>query len=97
MTCPPELATTLLDLIQTAALRIRAAGWRGDAAACANEADHIHNLPGLLREFSMDRLQYYWSAEKPSYVARGGDGRAFEPIWDKLNSWMEREAVPAVG
>ncbi len=97
MTCPPELATMLLDLIETAALRIRAAGWRGDAAACANEADHIHNLPALLRDYSIDRLHYYWSAERPSYLARGGDVRAFESVWADLNRWMEHETVAIVG
>ncbi len=97
MTCPPELATILLDLIETAALRIRAAGWRGDAAACANEADHVHNLLALLRDYSIDRLQYYWSAEKPSYLASGGELRAFESIWADLHRWMEQEAVSAVG
>jgi hypothetical protein len=96
MTCPAELATILLDLIQLAALRIRAAGWNGDALACANEADHIHNLPALLRDYSIDRLQYYWNAERPSYLAHGGSSPAFEPIWAELNRWIEQEAASIV-
>jgi hypothetical protein len=81
----------LQAIITTAVLRIRAAGWGGDAQRCAVEADHIHNLPGLLTDYSTDGIRYYWEVEKPSYerAVPAADLAAFRPLWDELEQLLE--------
>ena len=73
MNCPPEIADIITRLIEAGILRIRAAAWAGDSARCAVEADHIHNLPGLLTNFSSETLRYYWEVEMPAFLAQSGE------------------------
>lgn len=72
MNCPPEIAEIILGLIQTALLRIRAQGWAGNSACCGAEADHVHNLPALLSNFSAELLQFYWEVERPAALREIG-------------------------
>jgi hypothetical protein len=67
MQCPPEVSDVLVQIITAGLLRIRAFGWNGDAARCAVEADHLHNLPEVLREFRPELLNYYWHVERVSF------------------------------
>jgi hypothetical protein len=86
MNCPPEVARLLLEILYLATLRIRAAGWSERADRCAVEADHVHNLPGLIADFHADRLRYYWEVEKPSFEQQssGEDVAAFASLWADL-------------
>ena len=68
MNCPEPVARILLQILYQAALTIRMAGWQGDARRCAEEANHIHNIPHLISDYSDERLSYYWDAERGSYV-----------------------------
>lgn len=74
-------------------LRIRASGWAGDSARCAIEADHLHNLPSLLRDYSPARLNYYWEAERSRYMAQSteADCALFKPLWDELRVCVEND------
>jgi hypothetical protein len=87
MNCPSAIADILLEIIQLGVLRIRAQGWEGNPGRCAVEADHIHNLPALVQDYSPDRLKYYWEVERPSFVSRsaGASLTSFEPLWDELS------------
>lgn len=86
MTCPPDLAPVLLDIVRVAILRARAHGWAGRAEAAAAEMDHVHNLPGLLTDFSADGLRYYLDVERPSFLRRDPSaGRAFAACWQRLD------------
>ena len=91
MNCPPDLATILLDILGLGLLQARAAGWSGDAARAAVEADHVHNLPGLLADYSPARLRYYWDTERAAYLARTPPARAasFQAFWEQLRSHAE--------
>jgi hypothetical protein len=91
MTCPPEIARVVLEILGSSALHIRAAGWSGDADRCALLADHIHNLPDLLADYSPDKLHYYWRAEKPAFEQAIGEQwrLAFQPLWEKLLPFVE--------
>ena len=84
MRCPAEVAAILSEIIERGILRIRAHA--GDADRCFREADHIHNLPGLLRDFSWPRLLYYWDAERASFMAQVPEPERewFEPLWREL-------------
>lgn len=90
MNCPPELTPILCRILKIGLLNARACGWQNEAKAAALEADHVHNLPELLCEFSQRRLEYYWKAERPDYVrARlkfSNRVLPFEGLWAQLES-----------
>jgi hypothetical protein len=86
MTCPPEVARLVLQIMGVAFLQIRARGWSGDALRCAVEADHVHNLPALLSDYSDELLKYYWEVERPAFVKKcaPADLPSYEPLWAEL-------------
>jgi hypothetical protein len=86
MTCSADIASILIKILRAGILRIRAAGWEGDAERCALEADHIHNLPNLLSNFNADQLRYYWDTERVAYrdQIEVADVGLFQPLWDEL-------------
>jgi hypothetical protein len=91
MNCPPELAAVILEIIQTALLTVRASGWSGNPEECARQADHVHNLPALLANYSPDLLRYYWEAERPSFISQcPGSAAAFEPLWQRLKMAVDK-------
>jgi hypothetical protein len=53
MKCPTEIAVIILEIVKIGILTIRATG-ASDAKQCFVEADHIHNLPALLKNYSPD-------------------------------------------
>ena len=90
MTCPPEIAAILLEIIRWGILHARIAGWQGDAKAAADEADHIHNLPGLLADYSDANFRYYWECERPSYMEHDPErGQKFTHLWEQLRPHAE--------
>lgn len=95
MKCPPEIAEILLAILQTGLLRIRALAWSDDSRRCAVEADHLHNLPSLLTNYSVDLLQYYWNVERTSFMSQNAEEEApgFEPHWKRLESYVVGERV----
>jgi hypothetical protein len=69
MSCPPDIAEVITEILQMGLVRIRAMGWEGNSAGAAHEADHLHNLPPLLSNYSPESMRYYWEAEKPAYCS----------------------------
>src|SRR5438876_7838037 len=92
MTCPPDVARVVLQILEVAVLQIRARGWQGDGLRCAALADHVHNLPALLSNYSDELLKFYWEVERPSFMKRcaGAELTGYEPLWAEL-----AELVPA--
>ena len=90
MICPSPIAEVILDILCQGVLACRAAGWSREPARCAVEADHIHNLPGLLADYSPDKLQYYWEIERPSFAARCDPAELpqWEQLWDRLRPFV---------
>jgi hypothetical protein len=86
-------------------LRVRSAAGAGDAPLCFIEADHVHNLPALLENFSEQLLRFYLDVERPSYrdqldrhAARNNDHRdvrVLEPYWESLDRFALAQPVPA--
>jgi hypothetical protein len=96
MNCPDDVAEALLEILESAVFGIRVAGWNGNAEYCALEADHVHNLPAMLREFSRSALEYYLDATRPAYIEElqqvtGSNGDAYRPLWAKLEHFLARD------
>ena len=96
MSCPPEIAEVVLKVLETGLLRIRSLAWAGQLDLCAVEADHLHNLPDLLSDFSREKLSYYWDVERTSYTARipESEHAGWEPLWRELRPLAEDSAHP---
>jgi len=96
---PQEILKVLVEILTTGLLRIRTLGWSSDPQRCALEADHLHNLPDLIRDFSPTRLEYYRTAERETFMERStpDDIRAFEPLWQRLSDLLAaKKHVPPV-
>jgi hypothetical protein len=98
MPCPPEIAEVLARMIAEGLLRIRASGWSGRADLCAVEADHLHNLPGLIADYSPDRLAYYWTVERRCYLDQMPEAEraGWESLWDTLGDVAKIPAEPVM-
>ena len=101
--CPEPVRVAVLEILRASLLRIRTAAGAGDAPLCFIEADHVHNLPALLTNYSEEFLRFYLDVERRSYQEQldrhqaGTDGhrnvRLFQLHWDSL----ERFALAAPG
>jgi len=91
--CPADVADALTSILRESILLIRMAGNGGDAEYCAVEANHVHNLPPLLRCYDRVKLQRYLSWARTSYVS-DFEGRfhrqpaMFLPQWQRLEDFL---------
>jgi hypothetical protein len=79
-----EIKLVLLNIIRTGLLRIRAYGYDGSAEQCALEADHIHNLPGLVGHLTVGLLDCYFMTERPGFLQKAINYEQFEQDWKRL-------------
>ena len=91
--CPPEVADALICILRKSIMLIRQAGNADDAEWCAEEANHIHNVPNLLRSYSRDRLQNYIDFARGGYAGMfcqhfQGPPTLFVPYWEQLESHL---------
>lgn len=96
--CPDEVMDAVLQILSTAILSIRFASWSGDARYAAVEANHIHNLPSLLRRYHPDKLDYYLTVARPSYLEElqelhGSDTEVYAPLWRRLEQALADETA----
>ena len=71
------------DILSSGLLAIR--NHSHDPEHCHAEADHLHNIPDLLRNFGNEGLhRYYWEAMTPR-----SSSRASRSGWDDTNSCGE--------
>jgi len=90
MNCPPEIAEIIIELLQASLLRIRILGGSGDSKRCAVEANHVHNLPDLLRNYTPGRLHYYWTVERPEFMRDiGALDREYQVLWNRLAAYAD--------
>ena len=91
MSCPPDIAEVILEVLQTGLLRICARDGREIPAALPVKPIISLICRGLLSNYSPELLRYYWEAEKPAYCNRDdGDPRAFAPAWERLHHLLKR-------
>jgi hypothetical protein len=84
MSIEEDIKRLLLSLLRTGILRVRAFAHQDCSDRCAIEADHIHNLPDLIRNPRLELLTYYFDHERPAFIKRVPDFEAFEPDWLRL-------------
>jgi hypothetical protein len=94
--CPPEVADPVARILYKAIVTIRGAAWNNMSTYCAIEADHIHNLPSLLRGYSRECLEYYLDVERRGYIRdleelQDMDAEVFRPMWVELERYLGRE------
>jgi len=90
MNAPPVIQASLLTVLKLGLLNIRSQAERGNPQQCSIEANHLHNIPGLLAHFSIDLLKFYLDVEVPQYV-REMNGQVLEELrvaWDELADWL---------
>jgi hypothetical protein len=95
MSCPSELSPVLLDIIRIGLLKIRHFGELGMSGRCTVEADHIHNLPELLSDYSPELLVFYWTVERTSYADQSSedDLRQFSGAWDRVERYIAHNCL----
>ena len=91
MNCPPEITEILAAILETGLLHIRSLAWSAKAVDCAIEADHIHNLPTLISDYSVEKLRYYWCVERLSYIDQIASDQlaGWNPLWERLRRHAE--------
>jgi hypothetical protein len=91
MGCPDKLRDIVLEIISDGVLTIRARATDGNAARCVVEADHIHNLPDLIRLYSPDLLRFYWNIERGAFISRSTPREIvrFEATWGRLAGFIQ--------
>ena len=67
----------VVEILQYGLIAIRNHA-RANPRYASVEADHLHNLPSLLKAPSVDALRYYFEAERPEYLA------AVEPLGEEV-------------
>lgn len=84
--CPQNIAEPLLEIIQSGLLAIRAAGFANRGNLCAIHADHLHNLPALVEDYSEALLLFYWQTERIAFLEQLSpqDCRIFDGPWSRL-------------
>jgi hypothetical protein len=80
-------------------LGIRKTGWANDAARSAREADHVHNLPSLLKSYSSKALWYCLDVERPCFVrvCTADEVKPFEHLWSELAGLLPPAESSAAG
>lgn len=81
--------TTLASILATGLLRIRSYGEQGLAQRCSSEADHLHNLPGIIARPSLQMLFHYFEVERPAFVSCAVGVEQFETDWNRLRTLIE--------
>ena len=91
MECPTEVAEIILEIIRDGILRIRCESANDNSERCGVEANHIHNVPNLLKDYSEEKLLHYYRVEIPGFVqmSDGVNINSFRPAWAKLGRYLE--------
>jgi hypothetical protein len=96
MNCPPDIAAVALAILQMGIIRTRCFAIAANPRRCLIEADHIHNLPDLVRDYRPERLRYYWDIERPSFIAQVPESERgdLEPLWNEMAELIQRHGIP---
>jgi hypothetical protein len=90
-----EIRGVLLDILTEGLLRIRRLGNSGNADACSLEADHLHNLPELIRSVHRrELLCFYYNVERPAFErASTFSVERFKALWARLGPLIGADSI----
>ncbi len=93
MNCPQEIIENITQILTITLLRIRYFAGQRDFEQCFIEADHAHNLPDLIRNYSEDLLKFYVNISRLTFIQQSKDKNfnSFEPYWEKLEDILKRD------
>jgi hypothetical protein len=93
MNTPAIVQASLFTILKLGLLIIRSEAERKNSERCAIEANHLHNIPGLLDNFSVDALKYYIDVEAPQYVRESNEQipEEFRRAWTELTDWLSQQ------
>jgi hypothetical protein len=93
MNTPPVVQASLLTILKIGLLNIRYYADAKNLARCSIEANHLHNIPGLLEKFSVDLLKFYIDIERPQYVRETNDQvlKEMRGAWSELADWLSKQ------
>lgn len=96
MRCPPDIADVVAELLYRGVIRTRAFAHPGYEKRCFLEADHVHNLPHIINDFRVERLQHYWNIERPLFMRSvpASETQDLAPLWDQLSDLMKSQGIP---
>jgi hypothetical protein len=83
---PRRRSEIYCDILAMGLLNLRRAALEQDHEHCFAEADHLHNIPDLIKRGCPDELhQFYLSTMRPGYA------RAGRPKWVQtyVTLWLE--------
>jgi len=84
----------LIELLGIGLLRIRAFGNAGNAGACRIEADHLHNIPALLKTFRWEMLRFYCNVERSAFMKElTTDVEEYANLWTELDGLVGEEGM----
>lgn len=93
-----DLQNVIIDIIQLGLFRVRVFSESGRMIECRNEADHLHNLPEILRSCRQELVRHYYDVERPSFLkAEPSDVEQFLPLWVRLESLIVRSTCEGSG
>jgi hypothetical protein len=95
MRCPPDIADVVAELLYRGIIRARAFAHPGYEKRCFIETDHVHNLPHIINDFKVDRLEYYWNIERPLFMKQvpANETQDLAPLWDQLSNLMKSHGI----
>ena len=81
-----EVKAAIASILKRSLLSIRLQGALGNHKNCEIEADHVHNLPDLLVNFSDELLNFYYKVERKQYLAQNGEKhpQTYDADWKTL-------------
>jgi len=82
------------EILYRGLLDIRSASGEGDTERCFAQADHLHNMPGLLKNLDNEELHdFYWRCMRIDYdrPERENWPRVFDNLWKELECATIRE------
>jgi hypothetical protein len=94
METPPIIQESLLSILKYGLLNIRYYASGKNLERCVIEANHLHNIPSLLENFSVKLLKFYIDIEVREYV-RETDNQVLEEFrlaWIALTDWVSQQS-----
>jgi hypothetical protein len=81
----------VLNIVRVGLLQIRNRASLGEARYCEIEADHLHNLPSVVREESRALLQDYYLRQRRDYLDRVDPDIAalYSAYWAEISLYLE--------